>query len=406
MPAGVRHHDFRMLAADGREVWFHEIVRLETAAHGERLTGVMIDVSHARQLEKAVRAAAEEWVATFDAMESAVFLLDSAGMVKRLNQAAANLAGGSWRECIGEQLSIYGDSEPWCAAVELAAAAAAQRSLLDRQVADGEGRCWHVEASARRRVLGREQHVVVTIRDVTHVVELQNKVERAQTMAAIGSVVAGVAHEVRNPLFAMSVNIDVLAAELAEQREVREVIDALRVERDRISRLMQDLLDYGRPPSGGRRPAALDGILQRAFVNVQPVASALGVVLRPRGHARVTLDCQPERLEQVFQNLVENACQHSPAGAVVDLEVRLLGERVQVSVRDEGPGFAQEALPRVFEPFFTRRKGGTGLGLAIVQKIVDEHGGRVSAENHADGGAVVTVELPQRQDEGLEGKRA
>jgi signal transduction histidine kinase len=278
--------------------------------------------------------------------------------------------------------------------------AAERRSVQERQVVGDDGRWWHVEASARRRLPGRDQHVIVTIRDVTHVVELQNSVKRAQTMATIGSVVAGVAHEVRNPLFAMSVNIDVLASELDTQPGTREIIEALRVERDRISRLMQDLLDFGRPSSGASHCCTLDGILRRAIANVQPVAAKLGIELRVTSADAPDLDCHPERLEQVFQNVVENACQHSPAGSVVSLATRVLGDRVQVSVRDGGPGFPVEALPHVFEPFFTRRKGGTGLGLAIVNKIVDEHGGQVSAANHPEGGAVVTVELPLRPREG------
>jgi len=108
-------------------------------------------------------------------------------------------------------------------------------------------------------------------------------------MATIGSVVAGVAHEVRNPLFAMSVNIDVLAAELGEAPEVRELIEALRVERDRISRLMQDLLDFGRPLSGVRRECQLERILERAIAQVRPVALARGVSIQAEGAARASL---------------------------------------------------------------------------------------------------------------------
>ncbi len=112
---------------------------------------------------------------------------------------------------------------------------------------------------------------------------------------------------------------------------------------------------------------------------------------------RLRLD--PDRLEEVFQNLLDNACQHAPAGSRVVLEIRTprAGAEagwVEVQVRDSGTGFPSDILPRAFEPFVTRRKGGIGLGLAIVQRIVDEHGGRVRAANPPGGGAVVTVELP------------
>jgi signal transduction histidine kinase len=104
------------------------------------------------------------------------------------------------------------------------------------------------------------------------------------------------------------------------------------------------------------------------------------------------------RLVRVFENLLENAIQHSPAGGEVAVEAAAAtaGGRdgIECAVCDSGPGFQAEELGRVFDPFFTRRRGGTGLGLSIVQRIVDEHGGRVGAGNRAEGGAILTVWLP------------
>ena len=105
------------------------------------------------------------------------------------------------------------------------------------------------------------------------------------------------------------------------------------------------------------------------------------------------------RLTQVFQNLVDNAIRHSPAGAVVRIEsgpARIgATDAVDISVLDQGPGFDPADLLRVFEPFFTRRRGGTGLGLSIVQRIVDQHGGTVEPRNRTQGGAIVSVKLPR-----------
>ena len=105
------------------------------------------------------------------------------------------------------------------------------------------------------------------------------------------------------------------------------------------------------------------------------------------------------RIAQVFQNLLENAIQHSPKGTTVLFRAdRVEGDRdgVRFAVEDAGPGFLPGDLHRVFEPFFTRRRGGTGLGLSIVQRIVDQHGGEVLAANLSSGGAAITVYLPLR----------
>jgi signal transduction histidine kinase len=102
------------------------------------------------------------------------------------------------------------------------------------------------------------------------------------------------------------------------------------------------------------------------------------------------------RLVQALHNLVQNAIQHSSAGAevVVSAHEEPQGRWIACLVRDSGPGFRDEDIPHVFEPFFTRRRGGTGLGLSLVQSIVEQHGGSVAVANHADGGALVTVRLP------------
>jgi len=113
--------------------------------------------------------------------------------------------------------------------------------------------------------------------------------------------------------------------------------------------------------------------------------------------AQVRMD--PERLEIVFRNLLENAIQHSPPRGVVAVEVTTRRDPekawIECRLKDSGPGFRPDALGRVFEPFFTLRKGGTGLGLAIVQRIVEEHGGKISVGNRPQGGAVVTIRLPR-----------
>jgi len=104
------------------------------------------------------------------------------------------------------------------------------------------------------------------------------------------------------------------------------------------------------------------------------------------------------RLLQVFQNLIENAVQYSPPGGTITIEsgkvCRDNKDWIWCTIKDSGPGFQLDDLPKIYEPFFTKRHGGTGLGLAIAQKIVEQHGGRISAGNRPEGGAIITVILP------------
>jgi signal transduction histidine kinase len=228
---------------------------------------------------------------------------------------------------------------------------------------------------------------------------LQVSLRRAATMAAMGSLVAGVAHEVRNPLFGITSVLDAMEARLGSREEFRQYMDVLREPVARLTGLMQELLEYGRPPSVHLTPSSIVDLIEEAVRSCQPLADELLVRIRMNaevGDEQVSMERM--RLARAFENILRNALQHSPPGTQITANVRAIagngGRWVHCAISDAGPGIPAEDLPRIFEPFFTRRRGGTGLGLSIVQRIVEEHGGHVTAHNRPEGGAVLTVSLP------------
>jgi signal transduction histidine kinase len=220
-------------------------------------------------------------------------------------------------------------------------------------------------------------------------------------MEAMGSLVAGVAHEVRNPLFSISAAVDALEPQLSERTGFAEYATLLRSQVTRLSQLMRDLLDYGKPAMLRPSPASVAELWRRAGRACAALARERKVAVTERIPAGLPLlDLDGAQMEQAFENLLANAIQHAPEGSSV-LVLAGLDESdpeplVRCTVEDEGSGLSPENLERIFEPFFTRRKGGTGLGLPIVQRVLDAHGGRVVAENRAEGGARFTVLLPVR----------
>lgn len=229
---------------------------------------------------------------------------------------------------------------------------------------------------------------------------LQAELRRSESMAAMGALMAGVAHEVRNPLFGISSTLDAMEANAETNAQADRYREVLRREVVRLNKLMTDLLEYGRPPSNEFACGQLDKLVAEAIRVCTPAAEAAGVMLDNAAKAcEVTLPMNHGRLLQVFVNLIENAIQHAPVGSTVCVQAEPHGDAahdgwVECCVRDHGQGFAEEDIPHLFEPFFTRRRKGTGLGLAIVQRIVDEHRGRIEASNHPDGGAAMCVYLP------------
>jgi PAS domain S-box-containing protein len=228
--------------------------------------------------------------------------------------------------------------------------------------------------------------------------QLQESLRRTETMSALGAVVAGVAHEVRNPLFAISATVDALEARFGPQPAYARYAETLRQEVNRLSRLMSDLLDYGRPPRLDLTDSPVGPVVTRALAACTPLAEQAGVLLVAEvADDLPLLPLDPARMLQVLQNLIDNAIQHSPRGSQVVVRAAAVlapnADGLELSVADQGPGIRTEDMANIFEPFFTRRRGGTGLGLSIVQRIVEQHGGDVEASNRDSGGALITVRL-------------
>ncbi len=233
---------------------------------------------------------------------------------------------------------------------------------------------------------------------------LEGALKRSEWLVAMGSLVAGVAHEVRNPLFGISSTLDALEVRLDRSGAGATYAQhgvVLRGELERLRKFMQDLLEYGKAPVIDIADCAVADAVASSILACQVSAERqrVAIVSRIEPGAEVW-PMDRSRIEQVVRNLLENAIQHSPQGGRVALDadrpVRDGIPRLRVRVTDEGPGFEAAQLPRLFEPFFTSRRGGTGLGLSVAERIVDAHGGTLQASNAPNGGAELTFELPLR----------
>jgi PAS domain S-box-containing protein len=350
----------------------------------------------AETLQALISRSALEWRLTFDALEFPLLLLEMDGRIVRMNEAARALAGVTFEEAIHRPLGVLGSGQPWGTVHDLLAEMATSEERAGAQTREERGRVWDVAISPVTGPDGDRWGIVVIL-DITERVRLQESLRRSETMSAMGALVAGVAHEVRNPLFGISATLDAFEARFKRRTEYRRYLDVLKERVGRLNELMQQLLDYGKPPRLDLSPAAPREVMAAAAVACAPLAARAGV--------EIALDVAADlpsplldrnRVVQVFQNLLENAIQHSPSGGHVLFRAVPAPEGIAVrfTVEDNGPGFRPEDLDRAFEPFFTRRRGGTGLGLSIVQRITEQHGGEIAAANLSGGGAVMTVTLP------------
>ncbi len=362
--------------------------------------GTGTDVTERRGLEADLRRAAFEWREAFDGLPEGVVVVDAQGRIQRVNRTAVEYSGRpGWAELIETPLVKLGPGEPWAALGELVASLGQGALPAAREVNDAlTQRTFMV--SARALAAGGEGggRAVLNFQDVTETVRLKEQLRQSETMAEIGSIVAGVAHEVRNPLFSISATLDAFESRFRNIEGHERYLSVLRGEIVRLTGLMSDLLDFGRPSRPDFSECDVEEVVEAAVSACGQLARRKSVEISwPRRVGAPPVLADRARVSQVLQNLIENAVHFSPPGGRVDVSLLLAGDGglgfVECSVKDSGPGFDPADLPRLFEPFFTRRRGGTGLGLSIVKRIVYDHGGDVSAENHADGGAVVKVRL-------------
>jgi PAS domain S-box-containing protein len=364
------------------------------------LTGALRDqrreIAERRRAERALRERTDLLDAQFDNSPDLILIVDRDGRVITINHSMA--PGFSLEAVRGQEAVALLPPEEQ----------EKVRRALRRCLETGEpqelqhllmgGRIVHARISPLRWE-GTVDRLLVISTDITERTRLESQLREAQKMATMASIVGAVAHEVRNPLFAISATLDAFEARPEAMGGRQVFVDRLREQVNRMSLLMQELLDYGRPYTPTLVTGPLQPVIARALAIHRELAEGRGVRLEaelPEKLPEIALDAP--RLLQVFENLIKNAIEHSTVGGVVRVEAREATEGgvrlVECRVRDDGPGFDGVDLDQVFEPFYSRRPGGTGLGLSIAWRFTREHEGTITAGNHPEGGAMFTVRLP------------
>jgi PAS domain S-box-containing protein len=350
------------------------------------------------RLSNELAQSAMEWRQTFDTVVTPIVITDPDGTIGRVNRAALELSGRAEEEILGVRVPEVGAGEPWTTAAQLVSSIEPWDSVATAETRDARGRTWELSIAHFATAREGADRFIVVFWEITGIVDLQESLRRSANLSAMGALVAGVAHEVRNPLFGISATLDAYDAELREPA-FEGFAPTLRREVRRLTDLMQELLEYGKPSVLALAHGTVDAVIGAAIVARLSSARAAGIALENLvTGSEATLLIDRSRLQQVFENLIDNAVQHSHPGGRVRIRsnpVEQGGRRwVELLVEDDGSGFPARDLDRVFEPFFTARRGGTGLGLSIVQRIVEEHSGKVTAGNRPEGGAVVAILLP------------
>ena len=251
----------------------------------------------------------------------------------------------------------------------------------------------------------RERRGTTELRQTTHKLQsaheqLQSsfaQLRRADRLAAIGELAAGLAHEIRNPLGSIQGAIDIAERTPIDERR-REFLAVIKKEANRLNGLLTNLLDFARPRTPTIRPAPIDGIVESIVTLISHTAQQRGVRLQQAVADNLPLvECDAEQLQQALLNVILNALQATPSGGTVSLSATESGGAILIRVRDEGTAVEEAEMDKIFEPFYTAKEGGTGLGLSISHRILAQHGGQITAERNPGKGMTFTLILPVRQ---------
>jgi len=224
---------------------------------------------------------------------------------------------------------------------------------------------------------------------------LKEKLGNAQRLASLGEMVAGISHEIRNPLGIISSTAELLKQKLAPTAPEVELADVVVQEANRLNSIVTDFLSFARPQAPDFMPCKVDDVIEKNLSFLAPEVSRNGY----RIHKRLATDipeiqADPRLLYQAFLNILINSMQAMPEGGDIYIELSSRKHTLTILFSDEGPGIPDETLNRIWEPFFTSKDKGSGLGLPIVKKIVEGHGGIIEVDNSPRKGIQVAVTLP------------
>ena len=396
----------------------NSVIYVELTSHALKFNGsrarlvIANDVSERKLLDEkqlsmhaSVQQSAMEWRQTFNAMDFPVLIVDLAGRISRLNHAAEEIAGLETEEILGRKLTEFSNRQPWKKAAELIKEIGDNDGPISAEVTDeATNKTWIITLFLIHEFGSVGQRVIFIAQDISKRTQLEASLRQSEMMSLLGSLVAGVAHEVRNPLFGISSILDAFETRFSDRTEYLRYTNVLRDEVGRLTNLMEELLEYGKPFRGDLYLAPIDEVIAKSLRSCNPAAEVAKVDLVNNVSEplpKVMIDRR--RLSKVFVNLIENAIQHSPSGSTVSFDAAIIGDGgkrwIDCSVRDNGPGIQDEDRVKIFEPFFSKRRGGTGLGLAIAKRIMDEHGGKLIAGNNQGGGACMTARFPAPEPE-------
>lgn len=363
---------------------------------------------HVRMTRAESRFLGEHWLNVLESLDDGLIVINAEHSIEFLNEGAAQLTGLSAAQSVGVPAARVFGGNPWLLELLQATRASGVRNVRgDASLYGRHGHTRPVRAAATLLVSddGAVVGALLTLHDLSYQRELESRSRDADRLGQLEILLAGLAHEIKNPLSGMRGAAQLLSANQADRHRARECTQIILDEIDRLNSLMAQLLDLTGPPRLERRGVNIHEVIDRVLAIEGAGRGGRLHFVRAFDPSLPDVLGDAGRLTQVLLNLVRNAVEVSPPGGTITLTTRMetsyyvagangREQFLSLDVSDQGAGIQPDDLSRIFSPFFTTKDGGTGLGLAISQRIITEHGGVLRVQTEPGAGSIFTVTLP------------
>ncbi len=327
---------------------------------------------------------------------SGVVAVDSDWKITIVNPAAEemlsiskrNLLGKSYREVFPKDDLLLGE------VMEKGKVVDEERKYTR---SSGQVRLLAVAASALYGEGDRLQGAVSLAKDVTEFKSMQERMRQRDRLSALGDLAAGVGHEIRNPLNAISLTAQRLEEEFSpgERREEFGLLTkGIREEVERLDSIVRQFLSLARPPKLNLTPCNLKELLEELLLLMKGEAEGRGVAVELNASESLTIELDGDEMKRALLNVVKNSIEAMEDGGTLSISVARREDKVTIEIKDTGKGIPEELLSRIWEPYFSTKESGTGLGLAMAHKIVTDHEGTIEVSSTPGVGTTFTITLP------------
>ncbi len=337
-----------------------------------------------------------------DTMNDGLLAVDMEGVITAVNPAACTILGiPPDHTVIGRPVLEFFDNDmQFSAYIQQSLENPSGRNQREIHLQRGENaRILLTGSSVLESDEKNIRQLIFNLNDITALKKLEAEIRQTQRLADLGTMAAGMAHEIRNPLSAIKTYVALLPEKIKKPGFLEKFQRTVPREINRLNTLIEELLELSKPPKYNFNPTDIRELLRQSIELLETDFKVKGIACQwdiPNELPQLMADA--DQLEKVFINLMQNGAQAMPDGGVITIHVFCKNTRVVIDFRDTGHGFSPELAENIFNPFFTTKAKGTGLGLAITHKVVSEHGGQIEVKSKKGEGACFSVSLPGIQD--------